>query len=165
MKTKFKRQLALLSILILSMTILSGCSSDPKTFTEKNVSVTLTKAFKVEPKNNFDVYITSDTVVFTAVEETASELEQAGYEIASLNGYCQEILSLNNTSTDKLIKRNNYYYFTNTKTINGAKYTYVHCMFAEKESYWICEFVCKTKHYNKMESRILAWADSITFVK
>ncbi|MCM1084661.1 MAG: hypothetical protein NC393_14415 [Clostridium sp.] len=152
-------------ILILSFVLgtLSGCADNPKSFTQQELTITLTDAFKSEKRDGFDVYLSSENVVFSAVQETSQELELAGYEISSLNDYCQEILALNNTQKDQLISRNNYYYFVNSKTVDGAKYTYVHCMFTFADSYWICEFVCKSKHYNRLEDKILAWADSITF--
>lgn len=111
--------------------------------------------------NGFDAYYVSEYVIFSAVEETEEDLQYAGYEITNLSGYCSEILSQNNVSPDKLTSRGNYYYFTSTAVKSGAKYTYVHCMFQGHSSYWICEFVCKTKDYNKYEDEILEWADSI----
>lgn len=150
-------------LLICSMLLLCGCSSDPKNFSEAGITITLTNAFKVEKNDNFDVYIASEDVVFSAVQETSTQLELSGYEISSLNDYCQEILTLNDTPKDKLQKRNNYYYFTNSKTVSGAKYTYVHCMFSDADSYWICEFVCKSKSYDKLEDKLLSWADTIVF--
>ncbi len=163
LKTIQKRY-AVLSVLLICMAgALCACGHKPKNFTELNLTITLTDAFRVTKNNNFDIYISSDDVVFSAVQETAQELEYAGYEIQSLKDYCEEILSLNSTSKDALKSRNNYYYFTNTRTVDKAKYTYVHCMFENGDSFWICEFACKSKNFNRLEDKILAWADSITF--
>ena len=90
-------------------------------------------------------------------------LTDQGYEIAGLKDYAKEICSLNGISTDKLVQRNNYYYFSNTQTVSGAKYTYLHCMLKEGNNYWICEFVCKHRSYDSLEKSMLQWADSITF--
>ncbi len=162
-KSNVQKYILFILVSVFIMGTLSGCADNPKTFTQQELTITLTDAFKSEKRSGFDVYLSSENVVFSAVQETSQELELAGYEISSLNDYCQEILSLNNTPKDKLISRNNYYYFTNSKTVDGAKYTYVHCMFTFADSYWICEFVCKSKHYDRLEDKILSWADSITF--
>lgn len=101
--------------------------------------------------------------LFSVKTENASDLEYQGYEIAGLKDYAKEICSLNGISTDKLVQRNNYYYFSNTQTVSGAKYTYLHCMLKEGNNYWICEFVCKHRSYDSLEKSMLQWADSITF--
>ncbi|MCM1271979.1 MAG: hypothetical protein NC225_06360 [Clostridium sp.] len=159
-----KKQHMILFVLLICMAgLLCACGHQPKNFTELNLTITLTDAFHVEKNNSFDIYIESDDVVFSAVQETTHELEYAGYEIQSLRDYCDEIISLNSASKDSLKTRNNYYYFTNTRTVDKAKYTYVHCMFQQGDSFWICEFACKSKNFNRLEEKILSWADSITF--
>ena len=162
-KSKQKKYILFILVSAFIMGTLSGCGANPKTFTQQELTITLTDDFRLEKRNGFDVYLASENVVFSAVQESSQELELAGYEINSLSDYCQEILSLNNTPKDNLISRNNYYYFTNSKTVDRAKYTYVHCMFTFADSYWICEFACKSKHYKRLEDKILSWADSITF--
>lgn len=160
--THFIKKLSILILLLVSiMTLLTGCGSSPKNFTVSDLTITLNSNFTESKSANFDVYIKSDNVVFTAVAETMHDLETAGYEISSLNDYCLEIMDLNKTPSSELKKRNNYYYFTNTKTTSGANYTYVHCMFESSTSYWVCEFVCKTKHFKHYEEQIYKWADSI----
>lgn len=159
----YKRTLFLYIAVLLLPALLTGCSANPQNFTVGSITITLTEDFKELQSQNFDVYLTSDDVAFSAVEETEEELEYAGFEIASLNDYCIEIAELNKIPRSSLVQRDSYYYFTNTKTISGAKYTYVHCMFNEGNSYWVCEFVCKTKDYNRLKERMLEWADTIEF--
>ena len=119
--------------------------------------------FQESKMSGFDAYFVSDDVSFSVKTENASDLEYQGYEIAGLKDYAKEICSLNGISTDKLVQRNNYYYFSNTQTVSGAKYTYLHCMLKEGNNYWICEFVCKHRSYDSLEKSMLQWADSITF--
>lgn len=148
-------------ILICMICVLSGCTASPKTFETDHVKITLTKAFEEGKLNEFDTYLKSDDVVFTAREESISDLEAAGYEISSLHDYCMEVLSVNKVSVKELKESGKYYYFVNTQEVSGTKYTYVHCMFEGTKSYWICEFVCKSKDYDKYEKQIKKWADSI----
>ena len=162
MRTRVKNSIVIIMVFVLCMTSLTACSKDPKNFTCGNLTVTLNKTFKESSHNGFDLYVSSDNVIFSVVEESEENLEFSGYTISNLKGYCEEILLLNNVSSDELKQRNNYYYFINKKTISGASYTYVHCMFYGSGSYWICEFVCKTKNYDKYKDRIFKWADSIT---
>lgn len=160
MNKKVKRSLLLVSMLTMLL-VIAGCDANPKNFTCKGLTITLTDDFQEKKMNGFDAYYSSEYVIFSAVEETDEVLQNAGYEITNLEGYCSEILSQNNVSSNELIKRGDYYYFTNSAVKSGAKYTYVHCMFEGRNSYWICEFVCKAKDYNEYKKDILEWADSI----
>lgn len=164
-KSTYKHVKKVIMIVLLAATLLSlsACSDSPKNFTFEELTVTLTSEYKESSKKDFDMYISSDDVIFSAVKQTTSELDAAGYEIFSLNDFCLEICERNKVASSRLVGRNNYYYFTNSNTVSGAKYTYVHCMFQNKDDYWICEFVCKTKNYERLKSDIMSWADSITF--
>ena len=150
---------------ILTLFCLTGCSSNPKNFTVNDITITLTSDFEKGKLEEFDVYITSDDVSFTANEESEEQLQYAGYEIANLKDYSSEIAILNGASPSSLTQRDDYYYFSSTKTISGAKYTYVHCLFEGNNSYWMCEFACKTKDYDHYKDDIFEWADSITIKK
>ena len=154
--------LSLLSVFVFCLTTLTGCSNDPKNFSYGALTVTLNKTFKESKNSAFNLYVTSENVIFSVVEESEENLEFSGYTITNLKGYCDEILILNNVSESELKQRNDYYYFVNKKNISGASYTYVHCMYYGAGSYWICEFVCKTKNYDHYKKRILKWADSVT---
>lgn len=156
------KKLSLLVLLLsLFMLLACGCASDPKNFSEEDLTITLTKSFESSHHQGFDIYLESDDVIFSAVRESATDLEYAGYEITSLNDYSIEIAELNGCSQSTLNKRNDYYYFTTSNITSDANYTYVHCMFAGKDAYWICEFVCKTKNYDRFKDKIFKWADSI----
>lgn len=160
------RHIKLLSMVLLcvcTLTLLCGCQANPKNFSVSNMTITLTDNFEIGKADIFDIYIKSDDVIFTAVEETTSELEYAGYEISSLADYADEIAKLNNAKSTSLQTRNNYKYFVSKNTVSGASYTYVHCILKNADSYWVCEFACKTKNYDKLKDDILEWADSITF--
>ena len=157
-----KYTLGLFFILIAACT-LCGCKGNPKNFTVDTMTITLTDSFKESKMDGFKAYIVSDDVTFSVKTENASDLEYQGYEIAGLKDYAKEICGLNNISSDKLEQRNNYYYFSNSQTVSGAKYTYLHCMFQQGSNYWICEFVCKARQFDSLEASMLKWADSITF--
>ena len=157
-----KYKLLLLTLMMGLLLGLCGCGPNPKNFTYGDLTITLTDEFKSKTMNNFDAYYTADHVIFTAREETDEVLEYSGFEINTLKDYCNEILILNGVSHTALTQRNDYYYFTNTATVSGASYTYVHCMFEGSNSYWICEFTCKTKDYDRYKEKIFEWADSIT---
>lgn len=152
----------LLSILLTFILIfVCGCASDPRNFSEGDLTITLTKEFQESSRTGFDIYLESDDVLFSAVKEYASDFEYSGYEITSLKDYSLEIIDLNGASSNSLQQRNDYYYFVNTGTSAGANYTYVHCMFEGRGTYWVCEFVCKTKNYDHYKDKIFRWADSI----
>lgn len=156
-----KKHTILPLLLCLVILLACGCASDPKNFSGDNLTITLTKGFETSYRQGFDIYLESDDVIFSAVRESSESLEYAGYEINSLNDYSMEIAELNSAPKNALNKRNDYYYFTTSETTSDADYTYVHCMFSGKDAYWVCEFVCKTKNYNRFQDNIFKWADSI----
>lgn len=156
---------SLYTLLIIIAIFVCGCSSDPKNFTIGDLTITLNKGFEEQTDSNFDIYIVSDDIIFTAVNETQSDVEYSGYEINSLKDYSLEIAELNKVDKNTIEQRQDYYYFVNKGLNSGANYTYVHCMFEGRSSYWICEFVCKTKNYDRFKDTIFKWADSITINK
>lgn len=157
----FKKPLLFSLALMLLIGVLTGCTPNPENFSTTKITITLDESFKKYDLEGYDLSVKSDDVVFTAKEETFHNLERSGYELNSLADYADEILSLNGTKGDKLAQRDNYYYFTTTKTDKGAKYTYVHCMYEDKEAYWVCIFYCKSKDYNRLSDDIFKWADSV----
>lgn len=163
MHATFKKIISGALLCVLIACTLCGCQGNPKNFTVDTMTITLTDNFRQSKMNEYDAYIVSDDVTFSAKSENASDLEYQGYEIANLEGYAKEICTLNSISSDKLQQRDDYYYFTNIDTVSGARYSYTHCMFQNGSNYWICEFVCKAKAFDKLEDSILQWADSITF--
>jgi hypothetical protein len=153
----------LLGVCVSMLCIMCGCSANPKNFSMSGMTITLTDAFSEGKAEAFDVYLKSDDVIFAATEETSDELQRAGYEINSLADYADEILSLKGASKNDLQVRNDYRYFVTTDTVSGASYTYVRCIFKASDAYWVCEFACKTKNYDKLDDKILGWADTIKF--
>jgi len=160
-----KRLLCLCLVIIFLSSTLTGCTPNPKNFSTTKISITLDNSFTQYSSDSFELYIKSEDVGFSAKEETSQQLELSGYEILSLSDYANEILTLNGTKDAKLIQRDDYYYFTTKKTTNGAKYTYVHCMFEGNNSFWVCQFVFKSKDYKRLAEDVFNWADSIEIVK
>ncbi len=160
-----KRPLGLVLSIILIISCLTGCSPNPKNFSTTKITVTLDDSFEQYKSDSFDLYIKSDDVGFSAKEETSQELELAGYEIISLQDYANEILTLNGSKDLKLQQRDDYYYFVTTQTANGAKYSYIHCMFEGDNSFWVCQFVFKSKDHKRLAERVFNWADSIVITK
>ncbi len=161
----YKRPLVLILCTILLMGCLTGCTPNPKNFSTTKITITLDDSFEQFNSDSFDLYIKSEDVGFSAREETAQELELAGYEIISLQDYANEILALNGSKDHKLQQRDDYYYFVTTKTSNGAKYSYIHCMFEGDNSFWVCQFVFKSKDHKRLAEDVFTWADSIEIVK
>lgn len=160
-KRSNKKNIILGLILLITLATLSGCATDPQNYSTGDLTITLTKQFTEIEKTGFDMYLESDNVIFSAIEETYEELENVGYEYLSLEDYCSELLSANKIPEASLTKRGAYYYFSNEKTISNVSYTYVHCMFMGDNSYWLCAFACKTKDYKKFQDDIIEWADSV----
>lgn len=163
MPRKVIKTSTILLLIALLSTFLYGCSSNPKNFTVDEMTITLTEDFRQSKMSGFDAYIVSDDVTFSVKIENSSDLEYQGYEIANLKDYADEICALNDIDTGNLQQRGQYYYFSNSATVSGAKYTYLHCMLKYNSDYWICEFVCKAKDFKNLEESMLEWADSIVF--
>ncbi len=161
----FKASLVLCLVLTMLMCTLTGCSPNPMNFSTPKISITLNESFTQRKASNYELYAASEDVSFTAREETMEQLELAGYEIISLQDYAKEIHSLNAAQGVALNQRDNYYYFTTSQTANGAKYSYIHCIFEGDNSFWVCQFVFKSKDYERLSENVLAWADTIEIAK
>lgn len=164
-KRFIKHSVCICLMLLLMMSTLTGCSPNPKNFSTTKITITLDDSFEQYKSDNFELYIKSEDVGFSAKEETEQELELAGYEILSLVDYANEILELNGSKDIKLIQRDDYYYFVTTQTANGAKYSYIHCMFEGDNSFWVCQFVFKSKDHKRLAEDVFNWADSIVITK
>lgn len=160
-----KRPLALILMVIMLAATLTGCTPNPKLFSTTKISITLDDSFEKYTLSGYELCVKSDDVGFSAKEETTQELELAGYELISLSDYAEEILALNGTEGLKLIQRDDYYYFVTTQTANGAQYTYIHCMFEGDDSFWVCQFVFRSKDHKRLSEDVFSWADSIEIVK
>ncbi len=166
-KAKGKKFLALLTMLVMLSTMLSGCKPNPQNFTMNKLTITLNDSFEERKASSIglDLYMVSDDVSFSIVEETDNEIENAGYEIISLDDYSKQLFELNGDTGTSLEKRDDYYYFITTEVVSNAKYTYIHCIYEGGSSYYICEFICKSKDYKRLENTIFSWADSVTIKK
>lgn len=162
---KFKASLVLGLVLVILVCTLTGCTPNPKNFSTTKITITLDESFTQRSATSYELYISSEDVSFTAREETMEQLELAGYEIISLQDYAKEIHSLNAAEGVSLNQRDDYYYFTTSQTANGAKYSYIHCIFEGDNSFWVCQFVFKSKDYKRLSEDVLAWADSIEITK
>lgn len=162
---KFKSSISLLLVSMLLMSTLTGCTPNPKNFSTSQLTVTLNDSFTERSSDDYELYVTCDDVGFSAKEETDQELQLAGYELISLSDYADEILRLNGDEGIQLSQRDDYYYFITSETVKGAKYTYIHCMYEGDNSFWVCQFVCKSKDYKRLKDDIFAWADSVTITK
>lgn len=160
-----KSSILLCMITILLLTSLTGCAPNPKNFSTSKITITLDETFTKHTSNSYEIYASSDDVAFTATEETEQELQLAGYELITLADYADEILSLNGDEGIKLTQRDDYYYFITSETVKGAKYTYIHCMYEGHDSFWVCQFACKSKDYKRLKDDLFLWADSITIAK
>ncbi len=157
----------LATLLIMLVGALAGCSPNPQNFTYDKLTVTLNQSFEERQASSIglDYYLVSDDVSFSVKEETNDELESAGYEILTLADYSQQLFDLNGSKGTSLNKRDNYYYFITSSIQNNAKYTFVHCIYEGTNSYYICDFTCKSKDYKRLKEDIFAWADSIIIDK
>lgn len=160
-----KKSFAIIVLLAMMLTMLTGCSSDPKNFTVGEVTITLTKAFKQENQSasGYNVYLVSDDVIFAATKTTISQIENSGYEIYSIKDWAGLYADKYGVGANavKLSDAGNYY-FVNKATNDGAEYTYVNYFVKATDAYWGCVFACKSKNYDKYKKKILKWADSIT---
>lgn len=160
-----KASLGLCLVLAMLLCTLTGCTPNPKNFSTTKITITLDESFTQRSAAGYELYVASEDVSFTAREETMEQLELAGYEIISLQDYANEIHALNAAQGVALNQRANYYYFTTSQTANGAKYSYIHCIFEGDNSFWVCQFVFKSKDYNRLSEDVLAWADTIEITK
>lgn len=148
--------------LLLAILAFCGCSVEPKTLTDKGMSITLPGNFRVSEAEGYDVCFERNDCVVFALREAHDAAD--GFGDLTLKEYTELVLEANDL-TEQMTETAKYNYFEFEKTVDGSDepYSYLACCFRADEAFWLVQFSCMKSDYAKYRSEMLSWADTVTF--
>lgn len=163
-----KRFLALACALVLALGILGGCSASSKEFdTEAGMTITLPGSFNKKDMEGQTAYFESPTAIVTALKETFDELSAAGLDLSAdstVDEYGQIIIEGNGLS-GSLEDKDGVKCFKYEQTVSGTDFSYLGTVTKGPDAFWLVQFACETKNYDKFESDFIKWAKSMKFAE
>ena len=138
---------------------------DPKekAFSKEGMTITLTDNFHEKDYLAYTAFYESQTSFVFVIKEDFSLFEEAGIPTdISLYEYSDIIAKSNNT--DLVIKEKDglVYYEYDYKAENGKEISYFVVLYRGEDAYWIFNFACESKNYEKLSGDFLKWAKSVT---
>lgn len=162
-----KKCLKYFSILLL-VVLLTGCSflkEEEKTYKVNGIKITMANDMIEKDLVSQTAYLEGNEVIFTALKETLTDLNQVGItEESSLKDYANLILTGNKLDA-KLIEdeTNNITYFTYEKEISGKNFYYLASVYKTNDAFWLTNIACEKKNEEKYKDKFLKWASTIEF--
>ena len=161
MKSILKRMTVLLTLLLTVTTLFSCAFGLDKKFSKAGVTITLTNQFVEKEIVSQTAYYESTTMIVTVLKEEFTML--SGLENWTLKKYAETTISGNSLTAEVVETENPYVYFEYEKTVSGNDYKYLATCFKADDAFWLIQFGCFEKNYDKLRSDMFKYADSVTF--
>ncbi|MCL1822866.1 MAG: hypothetical protein FWG44_01565 [Oscillospiraceae bacterium] len=152
----------LVVVLVLVFAVFSNMSS-PKEFSKAGLTITLTDKFDVPKERypDFDVVYESRTSMMAAIKEDFGTLEYVGIPSdISLREYAEMVMDANRKS-GSVKEKDGLVYFEYTDSNQGQRFSYFATVFRGKDAYWLVQFFCEEKNYDKLQKDFIKWAQSV----
>ena len=163
-----KKLFCALAAVMMTVCMLASCAATPKTFTYKNMSVTLTSSFSEAKKEDYEslsnmAFESEDFAVFV-LDESKSELNEIlGYTL-DFDGYKGLVAASNETDKNEIKEQDGLtsfeYDYTNEE---NTVYHYFVCLFEAEEDFWIVQFAGEKSVFDENRDTVIGWAKSVTF--
>ena len=157
------KRITTLVVCVLTTVGLVACSffGGEKTFSKAGMSITLTTQFVEKEYVSQTVCYESPTVIVFALKEEFSLAPQvSGWSISK---YASTTISVNNLNCEYVIAEGGYAYFEYEKSVSGNEYTYFATCHKAEDAFWLIQFACFTKNYQKMKDDMVKYANSVAF--
>ena len=141
-----------------------------KTFSCNELSITLTAAFKDSYYSEddsdyigYDFICETEDVLVTGAREPFSFFEEIN--VVTLEDYGDFILSINELNDLELKEDGDYIYFEYDRSFEESDRDahYYVCLYKADEAFWLLQFMTSTKDFGKYSSKIVEWANTVTF--
>lgn len=142
----------------------------PKVFSCNELSITLTAAFEdsyydydASDYIGYDFICETEDVLVTGAREPFSFFE--GMDVVTLEEYGDFILSINELRNLELKEDGDHIYFEYDRSFeeSGRDVHYYVCLYKADEAFWLVQFMTSTKDFAKYSSKIVEWANTVTF--
>jgi len=150
-------------IVISSMSGINCLGTNSKVFSANGLSITLPKSFAEKEDSNYSaIYQSQNTVVSVAREDDPSLAQAGALTNVSIIGFTEKLISMFQVDTMPTIGYG-LIFFTYDKTISEKSFTYFATVFTGNNAYWLVQFSCETKDYDKLEQKFIGWAQTVSF--
>jgi hypothetical protein len=132
-----------------------------KVFNVEDMTVTLNENFEVEDSEAYTGYITSDKVLFIAIEESFNDLPEL--RDLTLEEYGEIIREFYNNGKYSELKKENGLTDFEYDFLNGETYHYMVFVYKENDAFWLVQFATFADDAEECRSYIMKWASSVKF--
>ena len=146
----------------LGRSLVSSKNTDPKEFSARGMTITLTEAFQPVSYEGFTHCYESRSAVMFALKEDFTIFP--GFEDYNLEDYARLVADANHVDLSSLQAGQGflYYSFVNQGS-DGTDFYYVATMFKGTDAFWLIQFATPLEKQDKMHDQFLTWAASVTF--
>ena len=159
---KIKKAVALFLAIILSVSVLAGCSSEPlhaKVFSREGISITLDQSYSLRAVEGVAVCYKNKTNMVALLKEDFDEFTDMG--VPTLKEYTQIIID-NNYSDAKMIEEDGLFAFIiEEKIVEGKKMSYFVACYEEDGVFWIAQIGCAKNKFQKQKENFKKYAKSV----
>lgn len=161
---KFSK-ICLVSLCIVLLTGFCSCSlfsAKEKEFTAAGMTITLTDEFTEKSLVSQTAYYESVNAIVMALKEDLSAFTQLGLDNISLKEYAELVIKQNSMNAT-VEEKDGLTMFTYKKSVSDKDFTYLATVFKSSDAFWLIQFGCETKNYDKYSSDFQKWAGTVKF--
>jgi len=149
---------------VIGFNLFSGPKTEPKTFTENGMRITLTNEFKSTQMEGYTNCYDSAKVAVFAIKEEFTLAE--GFGDYTLEQYGELVIQNNSYAASAALKKIDgltgfEYDWTNPET--NDTYRYYSFVYKADDAFWLVQFAVLTENVETYGSRITQWAKTVSF--
>lgn len=129
------------------------------------MTISLPGSFSKKDMEGQTAYFESPTAIVTVLKETYDELSEVGLNISedsTLNDYAQIIIDGNGLDSS-FEDKDGVKCFKYEQTVSGSDFSYLATVTKGPDAFWLVQFACESKNYDKFEGDFIKWAKSMKF--
>lgn len=143
----------------------TSCSepSEPKTFSDHGITITLTTAFEESMESGYWV-LASKKIIFVANKESIALFQTNGIDLMTAEEYAELVLTTSNkTGTVESYNDENtsFAYTTYVSTVDSTDYQYLMICMVGENYYYCMNFSTFKSSYSKYEEKLMEYAKTI----
>ena len=132
-----------------------------KEFKVNDMTVVLNDNFDRKESEAYTAYITSDKVLFIAIEESFNLLPEL--RTWTLTEYGESVIEIYDNGKYSDLKTEDGLTYFEYDFVNNKTYHYTVFVFKENDAFWLIEFATFAEEAEECRPYIMKWAKSVTF--
>ena len=137
-------------------------STEPKTFSNAGMQITLTDSFRESKQDGFDAFYVSKNAAVLCLKESFSLMP--GLEDYTLQQYGQLVINNNQMGNEVTLHTDGKVtYFTYTADVDGKTFYYYATVHKSQDAFWLIQFYTQEKDAQEYYDQFSQWAQSVRF--